>query len=275
MRSFAGRMNARYRTIDFRRVRTYYLTTGTDTARSEHIRAEFRDFDLREVRPVWLGGERREGAGGVVTRFQSTATGFMRIVERGLREASSAPGSFEPFMILEDDVRLFPDTPWAVPGARVRIPETCDLLFTGVSSSFHGAEERFCAHCDRVHATGPVRATRHDDHLYRVAKMLSFHGVVVCSALGANAISRAMMEAFCKDEVCDVHTASMLEAYEVYALNVPLVYQDARLGGQEAQTKTRIDALLQEGTGGVESIEPPTTTDDRLVGAKIAAICSQ
>lgn len=265
-------MSSRYRTIDFRRLRAYYLTTGTDAARSEHMRAEFRDFDLREVRPVWLGGERRkqeEGVECMVTHFQSTATGFMRAVERGLREATGAPGVFEPFMILEDDVSLFPDTQWAVPGACVRVPETCDLLFAGVSSSFHGTEERFCAHCDRVHATGPVRATRHDDHLYRVAKMLSFHGVVVCSALGANAISRAMMEAFCRDEVCDVHTASMLGAYEVYALNVPLVYQDGRFGGQEAQTKTRIDALLQEGSA--ESIELPVSGDDRFVGAKIAA----
>lgn len=259
-----------HRTIDFRRIRAYYLTTGTDVARLEHMRAEFRGFDLREVRPVWLRGERmkqEDGVECVATRFQSTATGFMRVVERGLREAS---GGFEPFMILEDDVSLFPDTPWAMPGACVQIPETCDILFAGVSSSFHGTEERFCAHCDRTHATGPVRATRHDDHLYRVANMLSFHGVVVCSALGANAISRAMMEAFCKDEVCDVHTASMLGAYEAYALNVPLVYQDARFGGQEAQTKTRIDALLQEAEGDAETIEPSASVDDRFVGAKIA-----
>lgn len=273
-------MHTPYRTIDFRRLRAYYLTTGADAARSEHMRAEFRGFDLREVRPVWLGGERRKQEGGVecvVTRFQSTATGFMRAVERGLREASGASGAsgvFEPFMIMEDDVSLLPDTPWAMPGACVRVPETCDILFAGVSSSFHGTDERFCAHCDRVHATGPVRAARHDDHLYRVANMLSFHGVVVCSALGANAISRAMMEAFCKDEVCDVHTASMLGAYEVYALNVPLVYQDVRFGGQEAQTKTRIDALLQEAEGGAESIEPSASVDDRFVGAKIATICS-
>lgn len=271
-------MHSPYRTIDFRRLRAYYLTTGTDAARSEHMRAEFRDFDLREVRPVWLGGERRKQEEGVecaVTRFQSTATGFMRAVERGLREAPDASGGFEPFMILEDDVSLFPDTPWVVPGACVLIPETCDLLFAGVSSSFHGTDERFCAHCDRVHATGPICVSRHDDHLYRVANMLSFHGVVVCSALGANAISRAMMEAFYRDEVCDVHTASMLGAYEVYALNVPLVYQDARFGGQEAQTKTRIDALLQEAEGDAESIEPSASVDDRFVGAKIAAICSQ
>ena len=154
-------------------------------------------------------------------------------------------------MILEDDVSLFPDTPWAMPNASVQIPNTCDILFVGVSSSFHGT----------------------DDHLYRVANMLSFHGVVVCSALGANAISRAMMEAFCKDEVCDVHTANMLGGYEAYALNVPLVYQDVRFGGQGAQTKTRIDALLQEAKGSPETIEPSASVDDRSVGAKIAAIC--
>ena len=74
-------------------------------------------------------------------------------------------------------------------------------------------------------------------NIMKVYNMLSTHGLIICSALGATICQKAMSDAFYKNIVWDQPIALLQPYYNVYSLKEPLVYQDGKLGGLEGGTK--------------------------------------
>jgi hypothetical protein len=199
----------RYRKIVLADTKFYFLTMD-NPKRKNHMLNEFKEYSPIEVNPV-TG----------IPRYMSGATGFGRMIDKGLRDQDRSK-PFQPFIIMEDDaskMREFPKT--------IRIPEDADIVYLGLHSWGYSKTE-------------PVRTIYSEDYdkdLIKVKNLLALHGVMVCSAAGASVIQRSMVESYYRDKAWDVPITHAQPFYNVYALKKPLVYQDKKYGGKESVTK--------------------------------------
>ena len=206
----------RNRNIILKDISWYFLTTGLDPNRRTHMLEDFKEYKVKEVNPVLISEK--------ISKLQSGATGFLRMIDRGLREQDiSKP--FQPFVLLEDDVVKFKTIPYSI-----SIPMNCDLLYIGISS--WGMPES-----GDVGRKDYLFYSHVNNNLIKIQNMLSTHGIIICSLAGANLITRCMSEAFYKNIAWDVPLAKSLSLYNAYALREPLVYQDKKYNGAEDSTK--------------------------------------
>jgi hypothetical protein len=175
-----------------------------------------------------------------IAKNKSGASGFARMIERGLR--AQIPGEpFRPFLLLEDDVSLTSPLP-----TTADIPSDADILYVGLSN---------CSMNEYMfHYANYYESVEGFPGIIRIKHMLATHGILVCSALGAAAIQRTMMEVFLCDKPWDVPLAYLQPFYRVYAVRVPWVYQDAGYGGDEACTR-----ITLEGEDSILPVEWVTT----------------
>ena len=76
---------------------------------------EFKNHKLFEVNPITN-----------MERIQSPATGFSRILDQScIHQDKNKP--FQPFAILEDDVKKYRDFP-----SDIQIPDDADILYIGL-----------------------------------------------------------------------------------------------------------------------------------------------
>jgi hypothetical protein len=166
-----------------------------------------------------------------IAKNKSGASGFMRMVERGLM--TQIPGQpFKPFIMLEDDVSL------SKPLDTLDVPDDADLLYVGISN---------CSMNDhQFHYANYYTSVPEYPGIVRIKHMLSTHGIMVCSALGAAVIQRTMLEVFLSDKPWDIPLALIQPYYNIYAMREPMVYQDAAYNGDEGCTKIRFDGPDRE-----------------------------
>lgn len=196
-----------HRNIILKDISWYFLTTGLDTNRRNHMLEDFKEYKVKEVNPVLTSQK--------ISKFQSAATGFLRMIDRGLREQDiSKP--FQPFVLLEDDASKYRKIPHSI-----SIPMNCDLLYIGISR--WGIPES-----GDIGRKNYLFYTQVDNNLIKIQNMLSMHGIMICSSAGANLITRCMSEAFFKNIIWDIPLARSQSLYNVYALREPLVYQDKK-----------------------------------------------
>ena len=166
-----------------------------------------------------------------IAKNKSGATGTLRMVERGLiNQTYLTP--FKPFLMIEDDVSLTRslDT--------IDIPDDADILYVGLSN---------CSMNDhRFHYANYYESVPEYPHIVRIKHMLSTHGIMVCSPLGAAVIQRTMLEVFLSDQPWDIPLALIQPYYRVYALRDPLVYQDAEYNGDEGCTRILLNGPDKE-----------------------------
>ena len=67
--------------------------------------------------------------------------------------------------------------------------------------------------------------------------MLKTHGVMVCSPQAVEILLQCMKVGYNTGKVWDIFTAMIQPYYNVYALTVPLVYQDKNYQGNETGSK--------------------------------------
>jgi hypothetical protein len=201
--------------IVFSDISTYCLTCESqeDSAKKNHIREQFESVEF--VYPI-IG----------IAKNKSGATGFMRMVEKGLKSQESGK-PFSPFLMLEDDVSIHHKI------HEIVIPDDADILYVGLS---------ICSMNDCMfHYANYYESLPEYPEVVQIKHMLATHGIVVCSPLGASVIQRTMLEVFMSDRPWDVPLAFIQPYYKVYALRRPLVYQDATYGGDESCTRIVLD----------------------------------
>jgi hypothetical protein len=160
-----------------------------------------------------------------IQKNKSGASGFFRMIENGLKKQVRGE-PFRPFLMVEDDISF------ETGEKTVEIPDDADILYVGLSNcSMNDYMFHYANYYESVYGYGEV---------VRVKHMLASHGIMVCSALGAAAIQRTMLEVFLSDKPWDVPLAYLQPHYRVYALRRPWVYQDANYGGDEACTRIRL-----------------------------------
>jgi len=204
--------------ILLKNIKHYFLTVNTHGERKKHMIDEFKEYDLVEVNPV-LG----------IKREISGVTGFSRMIDLGLRNQDRTK-PFSPFIMYEDDCSKYREYP-----EYIEIPDDADLCYIGLSK---------CSTCNYGYGWHYASYYKHiDNDVIQIYNMLSTHGIMVCSASGALALQKALLDG-ChqKKEAWDTCIAQLQYYYNVYALRKPLVYQDAKYGGIEDATKFSIES---------------------------------
>ena len=188
----------------------YYYLTCDNKIRKDHITNEFKNFKLVEVNPIMNIGKTKSGT-----------TGFSKILDLAcIHQDKNKP--FQPFVILEDDVKKFDEFP-----LEIEIPDDTDILYIGLSSC--GMNKSKCCYT--------VSSKNINDNIIRVYNMLASHGIIVCSIRGLLSLQKCMFESYFKNIAWDIYTAQLQPYLNVYALKKPLVYQYGKIGGQEKPTK--------------------------------------
>lgn len=203
------RDGVRYRRVYFADTKFYFLTVN-NPVRKEHILNEFKEFNPIEVNPVTN-----------ISRNMSGSTGFARMVDKGLRD-QKRDEPFQPFILLEDDATKYRTFP-----KYIDVPLDADLVYLGLHGWGYGK-------------TKPINIVYSEDvdkDLIKVKNLLALHCVMICSAAGAALMQRSMMESYFKDIPWDIPITHAQPFYNVYALRVPLAYQDNKYGGKQSATK--------------------------------------
>jgi hypothetical protein len=185
-----------------------------EISKRNHVESEWnrRGISGEFVRPIYGG----------IPKNKSGASGFFRMIERGLR--SQIPNAaFRPFLMLEDDITFTEER------LMVDIPDDADILYVGLSNCSMNAYQ--------FHYANYYTSAEGFPAVVRIKHMLASHGILVCSALGASAIQRTMLETYLSDKPWDIPLAFIQPYYRVYALRRPWVYQDSVYGGDEACTR--------------------------------------
>jgi hypothetical protein len=191
----------------------YYFLTCNNKIRRDHITNEFKNYKLVEVNPIMDIGRNKSGA-----------SGFSKILDLAcINQDNNKP--FQPFAILEDDVKKNCDFP-----SDIEIPDDTDILYIGLSR---------CGMNN--HEAGTVCFKNINDNIIKIYNMLSLHGIIICSMRGLLSIQKCMLEGYFKNIIWDIFTAQIQPYLNVYALKNPLVYQYEKIGGHEEET--RIDYI--------------------------------
>lgn len=190
----------------------FYLTNN-NPVRKKHFEEEFKEYNAIETNPVQ----------SETSKNKSGATGFCKILDQAaLAQDRSKP--FQPFIILEDDVKKHRKFP-----IFLDVPEDADIVYIGISnwgikSHVKGFQNEVCY------------KIIHQD-LVQVYNMLSTHGLIVCSTYGLLLFQKCIMEAYFTNITWDIPLAQAQTYMKAYALKNPLVYQYAKIGGVEHSTK--------------------------------------
>ena len=196
-------------------INIYYLTTKQHSEKTDHISKILSGFNVNQVLPFELS----------VGKEKSGSIGHARMIEAGLRDQEiSKP--FQPFIILEDDISLYREIP-----EEIDIPDQADMTYLGLSQLA----------MKKGQAKDDIFAKQVDENLFRIFNMLSGHAILICSALGAAAYQKAMIDGFYQKKIWDVFAAEIQDKYNIYALKKPIFFQDKKYGGREAATNFELD----------------------------------
>lgn len=192
--------------IYLHKLQYYFLTCNNETRRS-HMLNEFKDFNLTEVNPVTGIGKNK-----------SAITGISRIMDLANKKFGN---NFEPFVMLEDDVKILRSFP-----EYVEIPDDADILYIGLSSC--SLSSNGTLYYEFIYRNSPI---------LKIYNMLASHGIVICSLRGMMMYQKALFESYYTDEPWDVLYAKVMPLINVYATKNPLVYQCSLVGGEQNTTK--------------------------------------
>jgi hypothetical protein len=200
-----------YRKIDLTSTKIYYLTVGTNYARKMNMQEQFgKDNLLVEINP-------KQG----IPRNMSGASGFLNMIDSAIKDQNKDSIKFKPFILLEDDCSKYRDFP-----KDLYIPKDADIVYLGLSK--YGIDDS---------GKNKVYADNYDDNFIKIKNMLATHGMMITSNVGMSIIQRCMTESYSKNTPWDIPLAYAQKKYNIYALKIPLVYQDMKVGGQEHATK--------------------------------------
>lgn len=196
-------------------IKFYYLTKTEDSENSKHVESILKDYQCKKVLPFEIG----------ISKEKSGSIGHARMIEAGLRDQNNHQ-PFQPFVILEDDISFFRQMP-----EEIDVPNDADLFYLGLSQLAMNDGK----------AIDDISAREVDENTCQIFNMLSGHSIMICSALGAAAYQKAMIDGFYQDKIWDVFAAEMQTNYNVYALKKPIFLQDLKFGGREAATNFELD----------------------------------
>jgi hypothetical protein len=140
-----------------------------------------------------------------------------------------------PFLIVEDDVAFFHkrDT--------INLPDNCDALYAGVSlwSYCSSIDSLYSRPRPNIYPNSSSVVESYNTDLVRVKGMTGGHAILFNSREFIRTFIQKMEEISKRidDLPHDLLFSAMMPYFNVYALKLPMFYQDSTLGGQEDVTK--------------------------------------
>jgi hypothetical protein len=201
----------------------YYFLTCNNEIRKNHIISEFKNLKLVEVNPVIN-----------IDKFKSGTTGFSRILDQAcINQDKNKP--FQPFAIFEDDVKKYREFP-----SDIELPDDIDILYIGLST--------WGLTTGNLGVNGAVCFKNINENIIRIYNMLSTHGMIICSMRGLLSLQKCMFEDYYEKnhKGWDITICKIQPHLNVYALKDPLVYQYAKIGGQEIYTKINYKSKMDK-----------------------------
>ena len=187
--------------IDLDNIKCYFLTCNE--LKKQNIKNEFAKYNLVEINPI-MG----------ISKFRSGVTGFLRIINKSIQKQKEK-NTFEPFIILEDDVKKYRDFP-----NELEIPDDSDILYIGLSD--WGIKSN-----KNIGEPGVVKYTIINNDIIKIYNMLATHGLLICSIQGLFILQQCLMEDYMYDRHYDLSICQIQPYYNIYALKKPLVYQSS------------------------------------------------
>jgi len=187
--------------INLDNIKCYFLTCNK--LKKQNIKNEFAKYNLVEINPI-MG----------ISKFRSGVTGFLRIINKSIQKQKEK-NTFEPFIILEDDVKKYRDFP-----NELEIPDDSDILYIGLSD--WGIKSN-----KNIGEPGVVKYTIINNDIIKIYNMLATHGLLICSIQGLFILQQCLMEDYMYDRHYDLSICQIQPYYNIYALKKPLVYQSS------------------------------------------------
>ena len=207
--------------IDIRTVKIYLISPGTGKyeARQQIVFQRLADLGCRNIEIVKSVED--PNPTNSLTRTN------IEIFKRELNQS-------RPFMILEDDCQLWYEQ------HVFEIPDEADVVYFGVSRWVypHSFESLWKRHEQMFHIyeNQPKHHTL-DMNVVRILGMTSGHAILFQSRDFLQKSIQAAETLLLFQTPHDLIFATLQRNFKVYALPIPLFYQDQSLGGQETETK--------------------------------------
>jgi hypothetical protein len=144
-----------------------------------------------------------------VTINRTHTCGIIKMIEKGLYlQEQDKP--FKPFLITENDTFL------SETKMDIDIPDNTDILYVGLSNI--SMNSYLC------HSGNYYDSIKDFPEIVRIKHMIATHGIIICSAKGACAIDRVLIESYICDKPWYISMAFLQPYYNVYAVRKPWIY---------------------------------------------------
>lgn len=209
--------------IDLRTVKIYLISPGTGKyeARQATVLQRLKEFGCTNVE---------------VIQSLSDSSGTNSLTRTNIEIFKREMNTNKPFLTLEDDCQFLFDQ------HVFEIPDSADAVYFGVSRWVypHSFESLWRRHIEQYH----IRENHIGDHtlnesLVQIRGMTGGHAILFISTKFITTFLNCIDSLLQWQTPHDLIFATLQQQFEVYALPVPLLYQDASLGGQEKETKLR------------------------------------
>lgn len=197
--------------IDIREVRSYIICrVADDNPRYIHMKEVTKQHNLNAIIGNYVPS---------VTKDKGCYLAHRKTIKEAL-----AVKPFQPFIVYEDDIDFFEPVNY-----QLVIPPKTDMIYLGVSN----------------YKYRPDYVLWQKDVLgyYRVDKMLSAHGILYLTEKAAKLALSCIDETEKRNSSWDIYLAHSQVHINALVLGRTLVYQNAKYGGQEVQTKFHIAEL--------------------------------
>ena len=196
--------------IELKTIPKYFLTYKNPT-RKQSVIDEFNKWSMET--PKEFNPEDN------IPRYSSGASGFIKMLKHGYGN--------EPFMMLEDDIRIEREF------CDIEVPEDADILYVGLSR--WGLDP-----IQWVGIYNGVKYTEVNDTIVRLNNMCSTHGFVSCSKKGTEMLQYCMHNSYKYNIPWDIPLSKNHKEMNVYAVRDCMVYQCDEHGGKGSEDYTRI-----------------------------------
>jgi len=208
-------------------------------------------MDLRQVKVYVIS----PGVGKYELRLRNTLSRLQRVGFQKIEHVLSVPdesptnslsltnlvifekekNGTEPFMILEDDVQVedyVGNDMW-----HVAVPQDAVAVYLGVSLWVYPHEYHTLSCGKHIRSITPQEALSYDDRFVLIKGMTSAHAILFLDRAFIQTLSLCIRSYLNVRTPHDLILATLQQHYPVYALKLPIFYQDRLEGGQQLETR--------------------------------------
>jgi hypothetical protein len=200
--------------IDFKNIDSYFINLNKDTEKAKSALLAMKSCGIKKIRRY------------PATQFDPARTGLAITFKNLFKKISNHQ---EPVLICEDDIKLNPKFILK----RFEVPDDADALYVGIS--IYGVDTHINPYLSKSspnYSEGRnaldqrIRAVRISDDIYRIYNMLNAHGVIMINNEYTKFLEKSIQVAIDSGGHQDMVRAYTMPYWNVYALNIPMFFQD-------------------------------------------------